>query len=92
MSHKRVLQAVTPQSEQRTGALDAADQIEESFGPFLNAESAARFLDFSDCKEPVEAFRAWAKRKGIVAGHRGTKLVYAKADLVRAVFGTRKAS
>jgi len=88
---KRGAQAVRPDAQQHAGVLNGTHQAGE-FGPFLNAESAARFLDFSDCKEPVEAFRAWAKRKGIVAGHRGSKLVYAKADLLRAVFGNRKAS
>ena len=88
---KRGTQASGAFHQQHTGTLDVPDQARE-FGPFLNAESAARFLDFSDCREPVEAFRAWAKRKGICAGHRGSKLVYAKADLLRAVFGNRKAS
>lgn len=89
---KRISKAIAPELEHASGPLDRAGQPEKQYGPFLNAETAAEFLDYSNCRKPVEAFRAWAKRKGIKAGHRGATLVYAKADLLRAVFGSRKAS
>jgi hypothetical protein len=54
------------------------------FGPWLTAESAARYLDFTG-KTPAATFRAWAKRHGIHTAHRGSRVLYAKVDLLRAI-------
>lgn len=58
----------------------------EGFGVWLTAHSAARYLDFSHCADPVDAFRRFAKRAGLVArGRRGDVPLYARADLDKAI-------
>lgn len=79
------LKAVQPFTQRRARVAEGEQQTGDTYGPWLSAQSAAKFLDFSDCREPVEAFRAWAKRHGVCAAHRGSKLIYAKADLLRAI-------
>jgi len=41
---KRVLQAVAPKPEQRTGALDAADQTRQVITPYLTSREAVVYL------------------------------------------------
>lgn len=59
----------------------------DTFGPWLNAASAARYLDFSDCRDPVNAFRKWARRVDppLSVAHRGDRPLYFRADLDRAI-------
>lgn len=91
MSRKRALQASEARVIEPARALDSADQSSEFSGPWLRADSAARFLDFHG-KEPVEAFRVWARRRGIATAHIGTRVLYAKADLLRAIGATVRRS
>ena len=58
-----------------------------SFGPWLTAESAAKYLDFTaECKNPREAFRRFAKRHGIIPrGSVGERPRWHRNDLDRAV-------
>jgi hypothetical protein len=51
----------------------------------MTAETAAAYLDFSTCKDPVGAFRRWAKHAGLVRAHRGDVPLNARADLDRAI-------
>lgn len=57
------------------------------FGPWLNAESAAAYLDFSNCKDPVGAFRKWVRRVDppLSIAHRGDVPLYYRDDLDRAI-------
>lgn len=57
------------------------------FGPWLNAESAAAYLDFSNCKHPTQAFRKWARRVDppLTVAHRGDVPLYFRDDLDRAI-------
>lgn len=51
---------------------------------WMTAQSAAKYLDFSG-KDPVDAFRVWAKRHGVPTAHRGSRLLYHRTDLDRAI-------
>lgn len=45
--------------------------------PYLTVAEAARFLRFdSDCKDPENAFRKWARRWGVPALRRGRVLLF----------------
>ena len=52
---------------------------------WMNAKTAAAYLDMTDCKEPDEAFRVWAKRHGIPTARRGARVLYARTDIDRAI-------
>ncbi len=69
-------------------SLDPEAAARDFAGPWLRADSAARFLDFHG-KHPVEAFRMWARRHGIQTAHVGTRVLYAKADLLREIGAPR---
>lgn len=51
---------------------------------WMNAQTAATYLDFTG-KDPAEAFRVWAKRHGVPSARRGSRVLYARADLDRAI-------
>lgn len=51
---------------------------------WMTAQTAAAYLDFRG-KDPVEAFRVWAKRHGVATARRGSRPLYLKADLLRAI-------
>lgn len=59
------------------------------FGVWLTAQSAAEYLDFSRCADPVRAFRKWLARlpadRRVVPGYRGDVPVYMRTDLDHAV-------
>lgn len=55
--------------------------------PFFNSETAAAFTDAPS----IKAFWEWARKVGIKSGRKGRRLMYAKADLLKAMaFGHRK--
>lgn len=54
------------------------------YGPWLTAESAAEYLDFHG-KDPVHAFRQFARRKGIPCAYRGDRPLYRRTDLDKAI-------
>jgi hypothetical protein len=63
----------------------APDRAEQG-GVWMTAATAAEYLDFSNCKDPVDAFRRWAKRVNLVArGRRGDVPLYMRRDLDAAV-------
>lgn len=45
--------------------------------PFFNTATAAAFTD----SPSPNAFRMWAKRRGIPCGHKGRTVIYRKSDL-----------
>ncbi len=49
--------------------------------PWFNSDTAARYTD----KPSRAAFRVWAMRKAIAPVGRGGRLLYAKADIDRAL-------
>lgn len=51
---------------------------------WMNAATAAKYLDI-DAKEPAEAFRVWAKRHGVPTARRGSRVLYHRADIDRAI-------
>lgn len=51
---------------------------------WMTAQTAATYLDFHG-KDPVDALRAWAKRHGVPTSRRGSRILYARADLDRAI-------
>lgn len=53
---------------------------------WMNAATAAQYLDMA-CREPAEAFRVWAKRHGVPTARRGSRVLYARADIDRAIGG-----
>jgi hypothetical protein len=53
-------------------------------GPWFSAATAAAFLDIQG-KEPAEAFRVWAKRHGVPTARRGSRVLYHRADVLRAI-------
>ncbi len=59
----------------RAAAEAPASQI--TFGPWLNTDSAALYLDFPS----INAFRKWARKAGVVGVRRGRRLLFAKHDL-----------
>lgn len=60
--------------------------LREAWPLWMNATTAARYLDFSNCKNPRVAFACYAKKRGIVArGRRGDVPLFHRADLDRAV-------
>jgi hypothetical protein len=52
---------------------------------WMNAKTAADYLDYSDCREPAEAFRVWAKRHGVPTARRGSRVLYDRKDIDRAI-------
>jgi len=52
---------------------------------WMNAKTAAAYLDMTDCKEPDEAFRVWAKRHGVPTARRGKRVLYQRRDIDRAI-------
>lgn len=52
---------------------------------WMNAKTAAAYLDCSDCREPAEAFRVWAKRHGVLTARRGSRVLYSRTDIDRAI-------
>lgn len=52
---------------------------------WMNATTAAAYLDMTACREPAEAFRVWAKRHGVPTARRGSRVLYARADIDRAI-------
>jgi hypothetical protein len=51
---------------------------------WMNATTAAAFLDIA-CREPAEAFRVWAKRHGVPTARRGSRVLYHRDDILRAI-------
>jgi hypothetical protein len=51
---------------------------------WMNATTAAAYLDIQ-CKEPAEAFRVWAKRHGVPTARRGSRVLYQRRDIDRAI-------
>lgn len=51
---------------------------------WMNAATAAKYLDI-DCREPAEAFRVWAKRHGVPTARRGSRVLYHRDDILRAI-------
>lgn len=84
MSPRRALQVVDALGQADNQLGQVADQPRQTYGTWLTAEHAAAFLDFHG-KGPVAAFRMWAKRAGVHTAHRGSRVLYAKADLLRAI-------
>ncbi len=60
------------------------------FGPWLTAETAARFLDYPRTKAGVKAFRKWAARAGVPTAHRGRRVLYGRQDLLQAIGAARR--
>jgi len=59
--------------------------------PWMTAATAARYLDFAECQDPVAAFRAWAKRTpDLTCGHRGDVPLWHRDDLDAAVAPNRR--
>lgn len=87
MSPKRGAEVAESSVVEPSRSVDPAYESREFQGPWLRADSAARFLDFHG-KTPVEAFRMWAKRHGVVTAHIGSRVLYAKTDLLRAIGAT----
>ncbi len=52
--------------------------------PWMTAETGATYLDFTG-KDRVDAFRLWAKRAGVPTARRGRRVLYHRADLLRAI-------
>lgn len=68
-------------AEQRGVTLDARQQPRQ-FGVWLTAESAAEYLDFTGCKHPARAFRAWADRQeGLRKRYRGDVPLWSRSEL-----------
>ncbi len=51
---------------------------------WMTAKTAAAYLDFEG-KDPAEAFRVWAKRHGVPTSRRGSRVLYHRTDLLRAI-------
>lgn len=68
-------------TEARADHDESRDQGFDFSKPFFNAATAAAYVD---CPS-VDAFRRWVKRHGVAVGHRGRRLVIARADLDRAL-------
>jgi len=51
---------------------------------WMNADTAAKYLDIT-CREPAEAFRVWAKRHGVPTARRGSRVLYHRDDILRAI-------
>jgi hypothetical protein len=51
---------------------------------WMTAQTAAKYLDFTG-KDPAEAFRVWAKRHGVPTARRGSRVLYHRSDLLRAI-------
>lgn len=51
---------------------------------WMSAKTAAAYLDIQG-KEPAEAFRVWAKRHGVPTARRGSRVLYARTDIDRAI-------
>jgi hypothetical protein len=51
---------------------------------WMNAKTAAAYLDIQG-KEPAEAFRVWAKRHGVPTARRGSRVLYHRTDVDRAI-------
>lgn len=58
----------------------------EDFGVWMSSDAAARYLDFPSYK----SFWEWQKRHGLASCRRGRRMLFAKADLDRAI-GARRA-
>jgi hypothetical protein len=52
---------------------------------WMSAATAATFLDMTTCREPAEAFRVWAKRHGVPTARRGSRVLYHRTDILRAI-------
>ncbi len=52
---------------------------------WMTAATAAKFLDMTACREPAEAFRVWAKRHGVPTARRGSRVLYHRDDILRAI-------
>lgn len=51
---------------------------------WMSAKTAAEYLDIQG-KEPAEAFRVWAKRHGVPTARRGSRVLYGRSDIDRAI-------
>lgn len=51
---------------------------------WMSAATAAKYLDIQ-AKEPAEAFRVWAKRHGVPTARRGSRVLYHRTDIDRAI-------
>lgn len=56
-----------------------------AFGVWLTAEHAAEYLDYGTDAKAVRAFREYARRHRIPTAHRGRRVLFARADLDRAI-------
>jgi hypothetical protein len=90
MARSSSLRVVAPGEVHRTqGApnlLDRAAQASTDWPLWQTAATAARYLDFQHCADPVDAFRRFAKRVGLVPrGRRGDVPLFLRSDLDAAV-------
>lgn len=51
---------------------------------WMSAATAAKYLDIQ-AREPAEAFRVWAKRHGVPTARRGSRVLYHRDDILRAI-------
>lgn len=60
--------------------------LREAWPLWMTAATAAKYLDFSSCKDPRDAFDHFARKTGLVArGRRGDVRLWHRLDLDRAV-------
>lgn len=76
LSIARRLDRVELQLKNLTDAL-VTERSRDFTKPFLNTTTAAAFTD----SPSPNAFRMWAKRRGIPCGHKGRTVIYRKSDL-----------
>lgn len=80
MSVEHLSQPAAATSKQVLGSRDGARSAGER-AVWLSAQEAADYL-----RSPsVRALYMWAKRHGVIARHRGSRLLFARQDLDRAI-------